>query len=486
MLALISLDATSLPMLDNMIAEGRLPHLASLRQRGRSYAFESSPLFASVYPSLVSGVDLSNHGVYYPFQWLPSEQRICLSEDLLPRDSIFKRLTRAGKRICVLDPPDCTPGQFDGGIAVSGWQFESRLFLPKWSRPAGIHRALVRAHGRATRWTEIYGESSASRSDALRRILREAPARMAAAVETLMRAEPSDLLWVTFVPVHFAGHRFWDEPAILEEIIEAADAALGRIVSTLPDDAPIVVFSPKAMGANVSRADLLPEMLARVMGRKPNPDTTPFRESTLARVRAKLPAELRRWVAALMPDRVALGLTARLETLRVDWSHTRAFTLPTDGGGPGFVRLNLKGREREGIVEASEKDRLLDEIAAGLLTFNDLGAGPAIRAVLRPIDLVPPGEKIDLLPDLVVLWNDSATEILKGVTSSELGTVLPKGAGFGRSGEHVGQNWGLVVPGRHTFASAQEETIKAVDVSATACSLLGVPYDQRFGRPLLQ
>jgi hypothetical protein len=484
MLALISFDATSRPMLDRMIAEGRLPHLAALRQESRLCAFESTPFFASAYPSLCTGVGPANHGVYYPFQWSPAEQRVCLAEDLLPADSVFERAARAGKRVCVIDPTDCSPRQFASGLAISGWQFESRLFRPRWSRPRAALRMLSADHGRAVKWSEVFGASSEARMQSLREILVAAPGRVAAAVETLMRRERIDLLWVNFVAIHLAGHRFWDRPQVLEQTIEAADAALGRVLAALPDGAAIVVFSPKAMGPNTSRVELLPEMLARVLGGKPEHERRPFRQSTLSRVRAALPAQWRETVAALMPDRLALDLTARLETLRIDWQKTRAFALPSDGAG--FVRVNRKGREVRGIVEPGEADRMLNEIAAGLLTFHDIGGGPSIRVVTRSSEIVGDGERLDWLPDLVVSWSETPVAGLEGVFSREFGEVRCDGPGFGRSGEHVGETWAVVHPGAHRFTAAEFGTVTPVDLAATICSLSDLPSGARSGLSLLQ
>ena len=59
--------------------------------------------------------------------------------------------------------------------------------------------------------------------------------------------------------------------------------------------------------------------------------------------------------------KVTLG--ERLETPARDWSQVRAFALPSDT--TGYVRLNLRGRERDGIVSPAAAEALRDEIAQG-------------------------------------------------------------------------------------------------------------------------
>ena len=66
------------------------------------------------------------------------------------------------------------------------------------------------------------------------------------------------------------------------------------------------------------------------------------------RLRAAVPASLRARVASALPDAAATRLAARLELRGVDWSRTRAFPVPSDTNGT--IRLNVRGRERDGIV----------------------------------------------------------------------------------------------------------------------------------------
>jgi predicted AlkP superfamily phosphohydrolase/phosphomutase len=83
----------------------------------------------------------------------------------------------------------------------------------------------------------------------------------------------------------------------------------------------------------------------------------------------------------------------------VDWSRTRAYGLGING-----LYLNLKGRERDGIVEPDQREALLQELTARLeaVRDSDPGApGPVIRKVHRA-DEVYKGQATALAPDLIV------------------------------------------------------------------------------------
>jgi predicted AlkP superfamily phosphohydrolase/phosphomutase len=80
----------------------------------------------------------------------------------------------------------------------------------------------------------------------------------------------------------------------------------------------------------------------------------------------------------------------------VDWSKTTAYSLGLNG-----IYLNLKGRERDGIVEEEDADRLMKEIIAGLEAVRDTDGSPVIRNVYRS-DEEYSGEHTYLAPDLLV------------------------------------------------------------------------------------
>ena len=81
----------------------------------------------------------------------------------------------------------------------------------------------------------------------------------------------------------------------------------------------------------------------------------------------------------------------------VDWSRTAAYGLGING-----LYLNLKGRERDGIVEPGEQqEALLNELKQRLEGVTDEGGERVIRSVYRA-DQVYRGNATALAPDLIV------------------------------------------------------------------------------------
>ncbi len=81
----------------------------------------------------------------------------------------------------------------------------------------------------------------------------------------------------------------------------------------------------------------------------------------------------------------------------INWARTRAYGLGING-----LYLNLKGRERDGIVEpGEEREQLINDLITGLEAVRDVDGKQVIRKVHRT-DKVFAGPETGLAPDLIV------------------------------------------------------------------------------------
>lgn len=86
----------------------------------------------------------------------------------------------------------------------------------------------------------------------------------------------------------------------------------------------------------------------------------------------------------------------------VDWSHTRAYTMGLNG-----LYLNLKGREREGIVEAgAEAESLKEDLRGKLDGLVDPASGKVGITGMFDCDSVYAGPYVDNAPDLIVGYGE--------------------------------------------------------------------------------
>jgi predicted AlkP superfamily phosphohydrolase/phosphomutase len=499
MLVVIQFDATNLALLKRLLAAGRLPNLAGLRKRGQWNALHMPSAFVDsggLSFTLYSGKPLSEHGLYYAFQWVPAEQRVRFYRDFAPPETIWERLGRAGHRSLVVDPYDSAPARAFNGIVLSGWQFTNRVSLPRWGLPQDVLPDLYRRFGKPQPADEVFGTPSAEALLRQREKLLAGTERLADGVLHLLDGSDFDLVWATFVAAHFAGHQMFDVSQLplddldaeqkaklqnaLPDIYEGIDRALGRIVATLPAEADIIVLSPYGMGADSTRFMLLPGMLQAVLDGTAAAPPVP---SALWRLRALLPTGLRDRIAGLLPDDVALRLAARLELRGIDWRTTRAFVLPSDDNG--YIRLNIRGRERDGIVAPEDAPALVEQIADGLATFRDIDGGPAIDSFERTLDRGADGAGPTALPDLIVRFHRQIARPLRGVVSPRFGTVPHPGLGTGRTGAHSADAWALLVPGAARLRPLNRPP-QVEDIAATVCNLVAGSSEGLPGEPLLE
>jgi predicted AlkP superfamily phosphohydrolase/phosphomutase len=501
-IAVIQFDAASARLLQQLAGEGRLPNLAELQRRGRRVELETPAAHfpASAYQDLYRGVEVGDHGLFYPFQWGAGDQRIRLAGTFGAPPPIWDRLGDHGRSTLAIDPYECHRPQRAEGELVCGWGMRERVVLERWSVPDGGDREARRRHGRPPDVTEVFGAQTPRDMRRLRERFLAAPARVADLAIERLRERSFDLAWIVFAAPHLAGHRLWEVPPYIDadaigekerrrldgtlaDVYQEVDAQLGRVLEALPDDCDMIVCSVLGMDQNTSRADLLPGMLSAVLTGESQRRDKDSDSGAIWRLRGALSGRLRSSVAAAMPDKLALELTARLELRGVDWSATRAFAHPADN--QGYVRLNRAGRERDGIVGESEAVELAEQIREGLLGFRDPDGEPTVVAVDEVAERWQ-GAAADRLPDLVVRWRPTSSVALPAVHSPRFGSVQRQGYGSGRTGNHTdGDAWAILAP-RAGRTRDLGRPARITDIPATVAALNGVPLDGLAGEPLIE
>jgi len=493
MLFLASLDAVPLPLLEELLHAGRLPALRALMKEGIVLPAAALPLVGVAYPSEYGARRPADHGIYFPFQWSAEAQRVLGWRQIGLPETVFRRVDEAGRRMVVIDPPECFPQPVRNGFIMSGWQFQERVLLVPWFTEEKTWKELRRRFGRGAKTEETFGQPTAKGLLEIYRVLVEAPQRLQRATEFFLESDPPEALWINFAGLHLASHQFFDLSLLgsmrvpeedrshleraIADLLVGYDRVLGRILERLPAGSDRVVFCTKGIGPVIGWVDLLPEMLRRVLG-------APAVSSPVSVLRARVPRAWRERVAGALPDSMATELAARLWSPRADWSRTRAFTLPSDS--PGFIRLNLRGRERSGCVAPGEEAALCAEIIEGLTSFTDLDGEPCIRKVLRPREIFGEGERLDAFPDLVVLWMPKKTLHGLGVRSPRFGEIRrATRSGTGRSGDHAEGALVVVAPGTGSLQPPGRQ-VEPYDIPATILSALGLPHGDLPGHALLK
>ena len=162
----------------------------------------------------------------------------------------------------------------------------------------------------------------------------------------------------------------------------------------------------------------------------------------------------------------------------VDWSRTRAYTMGLNG-----LYLNMKGREREGIVEAGAKaEALKEELRSKLDGLVDPASGRVGITGMFDCDALYAGPYVDNAPDLIVGYGEgfraSWDSVMGKVTSAIFEDNLKAW-----SGDHCVDP--RLVPG--VLFSNRKIAIEKpaiVDVAPTVMKLFGLELPSYFdGKP---
>jgi predicted AlkP superfamily phosphohydrolase/phosphomutase len=490
---MIGLDAAEVSLIERWMDDGVLPNLRSLRDRGAFGPLTSTApwLVGSPWPSFYTGRPPSEHGMYHYLVWRPERMRHERpAAQWLPLNPFWRSIASSRRVLAVDMPLTYAPQSFEG-MEISGWATLETLDPPA-SHPPELLNWAYSNFGKTPLGQEEGYPLTAARLLKVRDHCVSTSTRVGDLGAALMQRQPWDLFMICFTTTHRAGHQLWDLSSMVGEATEAqasalaealravyvaCDAAIGRLVSTAGNDVTTLVFSLHGMGANVSGAELLPEMLRRVLAERDGASQPGARPDITDRLRALLPARLRSWIKNRLPTSTQDWLTMFWRTRAVDWSSTPAFVALCDLDG--YIRINQRGREASGIVEpGAEFDALCDQIKKGLHSFVAADNGqPVIDAIIR-IDELFPGERTSAhLPDLMVRWCQNPAALHRGIVSPQYGFIAwptPGGDALGRSGNHRPDGF-LLASGARVARGIPIQGAHILDLVPTAYDLLGLP-----------
>jgi predicted AlkP superfamily phosphohydrolase/phosphomutase len=498
-LVLIALDAADSSLVREWASQGYLPTFASLLESGVviPVATPIAVLEGGIWPTLLTSSSPAAHGMY-SFQTVKPgsyDIELGMGADRLPTPPFWSHMSRAGKRVAVIDAPFARPLEGLNGVQITNWGTHDAWCWPRSSAPTGLIDDVVKR----------FGEHPVPYCDAPNRSLADYEALrtgLLAGVEqktTLLRhflaQENWDFFLGVFAESHCAGHQFWHfmDPShpryvasapprlrsAIRDVYGAIDTGLAALLKDLAPEVPVLILLSHGMGPFYAGAHLLEAVLDRMglSGAAESPNV-PGRDSYAIGGLRGLTWNLRRFLPARMRWAIKAWLPGPMEGL---WSLThpapnlwrpgmRAFVLPSNNM-TGAIRINLKGREPFGMVApGDEYESLCEELTTRLLELENPDTGrSAVQWVRRARELYQ-GPRLQDMPDLFVEWDHTAP--ISALRSARIGTVTGS-LEADRTGDHRHQ--GLLLGRGLAFGSAQNGSMRTEDLAPTLLDLLGVP-----------
>lgn len=421
----IGLDGTPASLLRRLIDAGELPALAALASEGVGEAVAPLPPVSSVsWASATTGQNPGRHGVFGFVERDPDSYDLTFTTSgSIETPTAWELAGRAGLKSLVVNIPGTYPATPIDGVLISGF------VSPNLRRAVWPERLLgdLERIGYAVDVDLSLGHRDLAAF--VEELFRTHEARRRA-FRLLLERETWDLAYLAFTGTDRLHHFLWaqmedgDEPwaSHFLRYYREVDAGVADIVERLPAGTEVLLLSDHGF-CRLDREVYLNRLLERDG-----------------------------WL-------VLKDGGERLADL--DPARTRAFALD-----PGRLYVNLKGREPEGLVEATEFDRVTAELAhwaAGLPWVE--------RVVRREQAFVGPG--IRRAPDFVIVPH-------RGFD--------PKGSLRSKETESRGLLTGMHTPDDAFFVHAGHrpppEPVRVESVAATALGLLGLEITDLDGERL--
>ncbi|MFC7214708.1 alkaline phosphatase family protein [Saliphagus sp. GCM10025334] len=496
---LIGIDAGCLPVFERLYEEGRIPNLERLctGPGNVSAPLESQipPWTPSAWPSIFTGVNPGKHGVvgfvgYDGYDWHVS------SNDDVHERSLWSLLDHHGRSSVVVNVPVThPPDEFDGAIIPGFIGPENPKCHPEGTLEE-VREAIgeYRVYPNYTRGDESI--SDREKMDEYQRLIR----MRGEAFRYLVGKHEPDFGFVQFQKTDTVFHEFAGDPDKVETVYESTDDQIGQILEECDPDTVFVV-SDHGMGPYEGYEFRINEFLeeagyleATTSG-KGMPSWQPMRhqlregkdcdswEPTMteraAAVAARFGITARRARIAL--ERVGLAdhvikyapqNVARTANRQVDFAASQAYVRARTELG---VRINLEGREPNGIVSPSEYDALRESLMADLRAVETPDGEPVFETV-APREEYFHGPYEEHAVDIVTIPADFEHALSEELCGEQFGPVEP---------------WNHKLDGVFAASGAGIDETAALghptiyDVAPTVLAALGVPQSDRMDGTVL-
>jgi predicted AlkP superfamily phosphohydrolase/phosphomutase len=506
---MIGWDGATFDLIRPWVAEGKLPTIAKLMEKGVHGPLRSTvpPWTFPAWTSFMTGKNPGKHGIFDFLRSRPGSYNLEFVNGGHRRGLTFWQiLSQAGRSVVSISLPCTFPPDPVNGVMISGFDFPGEgpgsFVDSRGMYPSELYDELNQKVGRHPIDASIIKEVNQGRFDLVLERVLETVRKKAATAKYLMTNKPWDCFMILFGESDGSGHQFWkycdphsplfvDQPGLRDSILrvyQELDRQAAELLALAPADVTTLMMSDHGFGG-VGDWVVYPNCWLQ------EKKFITMRSPSKGKMSRGLTV-LKHWGVAVLPSwfqrslyRFAGGLLggieARVRYGMIDWSGTEAYF----DENPYFpvLRINLKGRQPGGIVEPGRhyeevRDRLISELQDWRHPETGL---PIVEKAYRREEVYS-GPCVELAADIIPKWalhdgysyafRVSSKSPRPGCWIEQVDPKHPENQQFFTSKSGTHRDDGIfLAQGSGIRANATVTDARIIDLAPTILHLLGVP-----------
>lgn len=454
----IGLDAATFDIARPLMEKGKLPNLSRMCRNGVCGELQTTipPLSPIAWTTFATGKNAGKHGVFSFTEQRPGNYAIrfvnARSRKARP---IWSILSDYGKKVGVINMPITYPPDEIDGFMISGMDAPGRK--SPFTYPPHLRDVLLKEFDYEIDYSFL-GANLMKRGEKVLKNLYRVEEKRVSAARYLMEAMDWDFFLIVLVALDRTQHFFWHcmEPAhsryheegaekyrdAVFAMYERMDDLVARLMESTDEQTTVFLMSDHGAGPF---EDVVPFLNLNDWLYEEGYLSLKAKQANWKRMlmnsrdffRKNLPSRTKDWLKAKMPG-FREGFQSHVFFSAIKWSGTKAFAAYDEFMARG-IRVNLKGREPEGVIEAGEEyERLRTELIHKIGRLcHPVTHEPVVSGVFRREELHS-GDFLDMAPDIVIEWNEKAFFTGKKTNKRELSAKKERFelTGILRSGDH--------------------------------------------------
>lgn len=481
----IGIDGGEWDVIDPMIEDGKLPHLARLKREGVSGPLESitPPVSPPAWNSIQTGTNPGKHGIFDFSAFDEDYNRRSINSSDRSATPFWEVMNDQGITTGLFKVPFTYPPDDVDGFMVTG--FPTPNSVDDFATP----ESLIKRVGPVENLFEDWSFQQAGDYMGFRDNLIQVAERQTDLFLEILRDYETDFSMAVYDGSDRVQHFFWkyfdeshpryesDSPLVgaIEEYYATVDRGIGRLLDEVEDDCDVIVVSDHGFGP-LSHDIYIDEWLEKegFLSRRSDTSAKDVTDDILATTlmagwqavnRANLDVAVRSIVPASWFD---FGRSLQDDTHRSTvWEDTEAFFTALSGQA---LYVNVDDKFSQGTVPRERYNEVVNRIRESLLSIEHPDTGEKLVEDVVRSDEEFEGWRLDSAPDLIVRTIPDHT--MKGGTSDSL--IKPSAQNTNdRSGDH--RTDGIFIARGPSFETGYAGNASLLDIAPTLLYLHDSP-----------